>query len=75
MDAKLRAKELYDIFFPMMGHIDPFCKAKQCAIIAVDEIIEELDNRKDVIDENNIYYWENKVIELWKQLKPEIENL
>jgi hypothetical protein len=64
MEAKKKAKELVDKF---INHTHESCKleAKQCALIAVDEII---DNEKiDNLEDNNLSYWQ--------EVKSEIEKL
>jgi hypothetical protein len=44
--------------------------AKQCALIAVDELIEHLQPASDFGGEINIY-----TVEYWQEVKQEIENL
>lgn len=69
---KEKAKQLFDKFMkPIDGwHKYPMCfdTAKQCAIIAVDEIIKETDTYYDTLiaSERKLY---------WEQVKKEIENL
>jgi hypothetical protein len=55
MNAKEKAKELVSKF---INHTHESCmlEAKQCALIAVDEII---DNEKiDNLEDNNLSYWQ-----------------
>lgn len=63
-----KANQLFDKFMkPIDGwHKYPMCfdTAKQCAIIAVDEIIKETDTL--IASERKLY---------WQQVKTEIENL
>ena len=61
MTPKLKAKELVDKFsaVPLLDSYE----AKQCALIAVDEIILEMNN----VMVPNKYYWQ--------EVKQEIENL
>jgi hypothetical protein len=65
---KEKAKELVLQFYEVVKNKYPSTNgiplAKQCAIIAVDEIIDALD--KSLIDSD---------IEWWKQVKQEIEKL
>lgn len=69
MTPKEKAKELFDKFMkPVDGlHKYPMCfdTAKQCALIAVDEIIEALHE----------HHWQNRlIINYWEEVKQEIEN-
>jgi hypothetical protein len=64
---KEKAEELFDKFMkPIDGlHKYPMCfdTAKQCALIAVDEVIEALDE----------HHWQNRnVIEYYREVKQEI---
>jgi hypothetical protein len=66
---KDKAKELFDKFMkPIDGlHKYPMCfdTAKQCAMIAVDEVIEALHE----------HHWQNRlIIDYWEEVKNEIEN-
>ena len=67
MTAKEKAKELVRKYWDL-GGIDVL-EAKQCALIAVDEIIKEIDvfflHRYDATDR---YFY-------WKEVKQEIEKL
>ena len=70
MTPKEKAKELFDKFMePVDGlHKYPMCfdTAKQCTLIAVDEIIEALHE----------HHWQNRlIIDYWKEVKQEIEKL
>lgn len=86
MTPKEKAKELYFKYFNLENHlqievetgyreddygISSYC-AKQCAIIAVNEIIEELEDKKQYIDDNMLFDWNNKIIKYWEQVKQEI---
>jgi hypothetical protein len=66
---KEKAKELFDKFMkPIDGwHKYPMCfdTAKQCAIIAVDEILNNDNNFFNTYSQNDY----------WLQVKQEIENL
>jgi hypothetical protein len=75
MKPKEKAEELIDkfenySFMDIDKKISSFNSAKQCALIAVDEILEEFDHFPFNDDEyltNNRQYWE--------QVKQEIEKL
>ncbi len=67
MTPKDKAKELYRVFYiaipsDEMGLCDD--AAKQCALIAVDEIIKELE-----------YGIGKSATEWWREVKQQIENL
>jgi hypothetical protein len=76
MTPKEKAEELVDkfenySFMDIDKRISSFNSAKQCALIAVDEICEILeDNGLTFID-----YHDRTTIEYWLQVKQEIENL
>lgn len=63
MTPKEKANELYNKFCNMMSHCDD---AQECALIAVDEIIEAL----------NCNQWQNQtMIDWYNKVKEEIEKL
>jgi hypothetical protein len=67
---KEKAKELFDKYMkPIDGlHKYPMCfdTAKQCALIAVDEVIEALHE----------HHWQNRlIIDYWQEVKNELEKL
>jgi hypothetical protein len=77
MNTKEKAKQLVDNFIDKMFYIrdgynssEVFYAAKQCALIAVDEILWEIikyaDNSKEYVTENAKY---------WQEVKSEIEKL
>ena len=72
MNAKEKAIELVDRYSELgIGHPTSLLLAKQCALIAVDEIIEALPCREE-------YGGEWKLIdntEYWQEVKQEIELL
>lgn len=72
MTPKEKAKELfYKFMMPIDGlHKYPMCHdtAKQCALIAVEEVLNELP-------EGSIDYSIMHRIEYWKEVKKEIEAL
>jgi hypothetical protein len=73
MTPKEKAEELVDKFmdysesrFNVNNDLSPVYTAKQCALIAVDEIFEALDE----------HHWENRnVTEYYREVKQEIEKL
>jgi len=67
MTPQEKAKELVDkMLYCYQGHIDEYT-AKQCALIAVDELIEVASDYCD--------YDETVTKEYWQEVKQEIENL
>jgi hypothetical protein len=66
MTPKEKAEELVDkMLYCYQGHIDEYT-AKQCALIAVDEIFEALDE----------HHWQNRlIINYWNEVKHELEKL
>jgi len=69
MDAKEKAKELYDKYYDAITeHWNAGIVAKHCALIAVDNIIAEVEPSvsMDVISAR---------IKYWEQVKEEIEKL
>jgi hypothetical protein len=74
MTPKEKAKELVDKFIePTMefdeldGYVEDKDNAKQCALIAVDEMIKQ----QQVQFENMVW----SCVDYWKNVKQEIENL
>ena len=73
MTPKEKAKELVDKFIePTMefdeldGYVEDKDNAKQCALIAVDEVIEALHE----------HHWQNRLlIDYWQEVKKELEKL
>ena len=73
MSPKERAKELIDKFKKNTraynetnGWEDSAYDAKQCALIAVDEVIEALDE----------HHWQNRlIIDYWEEVKHEIKKI
>lgn len=73
MTPKEKAEELYSKFEDNIQGIEGYEwweSAKQCAIIAVDEII----NTDCLIDED-VYVMTPSYIQYWQQVKQEIEKL
>jgi len=69
MTPKLKAKELVEAMAFSCRECDYEAKAKQCALIAVDEI---LDLKHIVTLRRNMHEME---LEYWDEVKQEIENL
>lgn len=70
MDSKTKAKELVDKYYHVFNCI-AFEKAKECALICVDEIIkenEDMGEQHGIVDElvKNIKYWEECKKEIQK---------
>jgi hypothetical protein len=75
MEPKDKAKEIVDkfqkqIFFNITNEILDIEEAKGCALIAVDEMLEELDN----LAFYDFDYGISKMM-YWQQVKHEIEQL
>lgn len=71
MTPKEKAQELvkkYEIQFLSFGDYLPTIKAKQCALIAVDEIIYNISGLEDSV-------WYNNASGFWEEVKQEIEKL
>jgi hypothetical protein len=68
LTAKEKAKELVELYCQLLSirYYENKEKAKQCALIAVDEII----NSRPAITDSQIQY-----INYWQQVKKEINNL
>ena len=64
MTAKEKAKELVDKYFNLTDHMQ-FDEAKECALIAVDEILSFIE------DDRKVFSWK----EYYQQVKQEIEKL
>jgi hypothetical protein len=76
MEVKLKAKELVDKFIDKMFYLrdgyntsEVFDTSKQCALIAVDEILEELKSTEFNYD------IEDLPIKYWQEVKNEIKKL
>ena len=84
MTPKEKAKELVDKFyqlFPLDRHVtvtegdlsweyNSWQQSKQCALIAVDEVLEELDH----LPFDDQYFGTSKM-KYWQEVKQEIEKL
>ena len=62
MNAQDKAKELVEKYDQTFKYLESKNKAKQCAIIAVDEIL-------------NLDYFSEEGREYWQEIKNEIEKL
>ena len=84
MTPKEKAIQLFDNFYDKIedievkcgqycqgGFIDKEQPAKQCALIAVDEIIKNMEGKEPDYQEKT--YWHP--IDYWQQVKTEIKNL
>jgi hypothetical protein len=65
MTPKEKAKELYNKYCNMESHCDD---AKECSLVAVDEILLYLKNSDDVMTSI-------KAVDYWQEVKTEIEKL
>jgi hypothetical protein len=68
MTPKEKAEDLFDKFCSITGL---FTEAKQCALIAVDEIINNFGTRTT----GQEFYTEYRAVEYYQQVKTEIEKL
>ena len=78
MTSKEKAEELVnnmcDTYDPdCTGYVITFVHGKQCALIAVDEIVKTLN--KDIKDINVVGNVLLDLIEYWQEVKQEIEKL
>lgn len=73
MTPREKAKCLFDYYFPLCGHINQWEKAKQCALMCVEEILKASPS----IPSMGIDVWEDlrKAEKYWKEVKAEIEKL
>ena len=69
MTPKEKAKELIDKMLNQQSFTEDLYDAKQCALIAVDEILYCLNMNHD-----NVYFY-NPEYEYYKKIKQEIEKL
>ena len=70
MTPKEKARELVEKYDLTLTYLESKSKAKRCALIAVDEITEVLEN-----DENVYLLGDSSYIDFWNEVKQEIENL
>ena len=63
---KEKAKELVEQFSSVLMHDEIYEDSIKCALIAVDKVIEALDE----------HHWQNRlIIDYWKEVKHELEKL
>ncbi len=68
MTPKEKAIELLDKMYGYELDYMTEGQAKQCALIAVDEIL-------DVINKNDVDIWNIDILKYWREVKQEIEKL
>ena len=68
MTPKEKAEELVDKFYPMFDNSVRDILSKKCSLIAVDEILQ-------MVDETMQGWLDADIIAHWKQVKEEIEKL
>ena len=68
MTTKEKAIEIVDTYFTIIDGQVEFKLIKQCALIAVDEIIYIISGLEDSV-------WYNNASGFWEEVKQEIENL
>jgi len=68
MNAKEKAKELVDKYDEILTYIESKSKAKQCALIAVEEMIEYLTILTDVMTSLD-------AVKYWNDVKSELQSL
>ncbi len=73
MTPKEKAKELVDKYDKTLTYLESKNKTKQCALIAVDEIIKSTPSMN--IYPPNFQSKHPRVKEYWQQVKTEIEKL
>ena len=74
MIPKAKAEELFNKYWTFFVHSDAMgihSLTKQCALIAVDEIIKALNDDIYIQGETDI----DSHIEYWKEVKQEIDNV
>ena len=70
MTPKEKAKELISKYsFVEIANYTSIFEVKQCALIAVDEILDELDEILNITGSSFIF----EVIDYWQEVKKEIE--
>lgn len=74
MEPKEKAKELVDKYYSKF-HRSGFNHAKQCALIAVDEILKFEQLYLTRLDAKMNRYTEESSVEYWQEVKQEIEKL
>lgn len=81
MTPKIKAKELTDNYFVLANGLLTFEQVKQCALIAVNELIYEVYSISHQytaiydITTSSYLYNDSKELTFWKEVKEEIKNL
>jgi hypothetical protein len=75
MTPKDKAIELYEKFIFPCWECDEFDKAKQCALIAVDEILHITSKRVSWFNVRGMYKERFVLDQYWVEVKQEIEKL
>lgn len=71
MTPQEKAKELVDEFDELLTYRESKTKTKQCALIAVDEILNNFGNLTD----GKPHYCNYSTVKFYKEVRQEIENL
>jgi len=74
MTPKEKAQQLFDLMFKEIdnkGMYDDLYRAKQCALIAVDEILHNFG----LTANGQTFYTEYRAVQHYQEVKQEIENL
>jgi hypothetical protein len=74
MSPKEKAQQLFDLMFEEIdnkGMYDDLYRAKQCALIAVDEIIPIVNSYENALPASQ----QSNYLEYWYEVKKEIEKL
>jgi hypothetical protein len=72
MTPKEKAEELVDKYYVLIHpKVNSYYQAKQCALIAVDEIL----NNFGLISESYIFYTSSSTRSFYEEVKQEIEKL
>ncbi len=71
MTPQDKAKELVDKYDETLTYLESKAKAKRCALIAVDEIL----NNFGTLTEGKEHYAAYSTIKYYQEVKTEIENL
>jgi len=85
MNAKDKANELIEMFktattFRYQEYAGAYFSTfehdteqlKKCALIMVDQIIEELENHKQYLDDNMVFDWNIDIVKPWRDVKSEL---
>lgn len=78
MTSEEKAKELYNKFYNTDSHQNSVTvrqeTAKQCALIAVDEILDVLDNSRVYAYDYDLSLWDG-ISTYWQDVKNHLNNL